>query len=148
MAATILFSSKTPAYAWLSNFHAQPFTLDGVRWPSVEHYYQAQKYAGSPAADRIRKAESPLKARKAGQDRSLVPRADWLTAKLDVMRRAARAKFEQNRRLQEQLLATGDAELIHQSTSDLFWGRSADGQGENRLGVILMEIRTELGATA
>jgi predicted NAD-dependent protein-ADP-ribosyltransferase YbiA (DUF1768 family) len=34
------------------------------------------------------------------------------------MRRAVRAKFEQNRQLRELLLATGDEELIHQASSD------------------------------
>ncbi len=140
----IWFNSKSPEYGWLSNFSEHPFVLDGLRWPSVEHYYQAQKYAGTEAAERIRRADSPLKARKAGQDRSLSPRADWDATKEAVMRRAVRAKFEQHRRLRELLLATGDEELVHQSGSDLFWGHSPEGVGENRLGRILMEVRRDL----
>lgn len=141
---SIHFYSKSPEYAWLSNFSEDPFTIDGARWPSVEHYYQAQKYLGTSHVERIRKAESPAKARKAGQDRSLTPRVDWESAKQDVMRQAVRAKFEQNRRLRERLLATGEEELVHDSSSDLFWGRNQAGDGENRLGAILMEVRQAL----
>jgi ribA/ribD-fused uncharacterized protein len=137
----IHFYSKTPEYSWLSNFSEHGFKLDGVHWPSVEHFYQAQKYAGTDAAERIRQADSPLNARKAGQDRSLILRSDWDDIKTVVMRRAIEAKFEQNRRLREQLLGTGDEELIHESKSDLFWGRSQDGIGDNRLGAIIMEVR-------
>jgi N-glycosidase YbiA len=140
----IWFYSKSPEFDWLSNFSEHPFTLDGLRWPSVEHYYQAQKYVGTEAVERIRRADSPLKARKAGQDRSLIPRPDWDIVKEDVMRRAVRAKFEQNRRVREQLLATADEELIHESSSDAFWGKSRDGIGDNRLGAILMEVRQAL----
>lgn len=140
----IVFYSKSPDYAWLSNFAESRFTLDGARWSSVEHYYQAQKYAGTETAERVRLADTPAKARKAGQERSLAPRPDWDAVKEDVMRRAVRAKFEQNRRLRADLLATGDEELVHRSASDLYWGQSPDGTGENRLGVILMEVRTEL----
>jgi hypothetical protein len=50
----IWFYSKSPEYGWLSNFSEHAFTLDGVRWPSVEHFYQEQKYVGTAAADRIR----------------------------------------------------------------------------------------------
>jgi hypothetical protein len=144
----ILFYSKSPEYGWLSNFSEHGFTLDGVRWPSVEHFYQAQKYAGTDAAERIRRADTPRKARKAGQDRSLSPRSDWDGVKEAVMRRAVRAKFEQNRRVRELLLATGDEELVHETSSDLFWGRSPEGVGDNRLGAILMEVRQALRGPA
>ena len=141
------FSSKSPEFGWLSNFSAHGFTIDDVRWASVEHFYQARKYAGTEIADRIRKAESPLKARKIAQDRSLVPRNDWDAVKEDVMRQALEAKFTQNRRLWERLVATGDEELIHASESDLFWGKNRDGLGDNRLGVLLMEVRRALQGT-
>lgn len=87
-----MFYSKSPEYGWLSNFSEHGFNLDGVWWASVEHYYQAQKYPGTDAAVHIRKAESPAKARKAGQDRSLVPRADWEAVKEEVPMDRARSR--------------------------------------------------------
>ena len=140
----IFFYSKSPEYGWLSNFSEHPLFLDNVNWPTVEHFYQAQKYAGTEAAIRIQQADSALKARKIGQDRSLTARVDWEHVKIEVMQRAIRAKFEQNRQLQRQLLATGNEELIHQSGSDRYWGRSQDGIGDNHLGVIIMEVRNSL----
>ncbi len=141
---SIVFHSKSPDYAWLSNFSEHRFELDGVFWPSVEHYYQAQKYAGTPVELQICEAGDPLKARKMGQNRALVVREDWDAVKEEVMRRAVRAKVSQNRRLREQLLATGNELLAHQSSSDSYWGCGPDGLGHNRLGIILMEVRNEL----
>ena len=141
---SIWFKSKDPAYSWLSNFSEIGFEIDGVRWRSVEHYYQAQKHTDPKVAERIRKADSPLKARKAGQDRSLTPRDDWDAIKLEVMRRGLDTKFTQNRRWRTQLIETGEEELLHESSSDLFWGRTQDGDGENMLGELLMEIRKGL----
>ena len=140
----IYFSSKSKQYGCLSNFSHHGFMLDGVRWASVEHYYQAQKYAGSPAAELIRKAPTPRKARKAGRHRSVTVRADWEAIKEQVMYRAVKAKFEQNRGLRELRLATGDDELIHQSNSGFLWGAGEDGSGDNRLGSLLVEIRALL----
>jgi len=44
----------------------------------------------------------------------------------------------------ERLLATGDQELIEGNTwGDRFWG-VCDGEGQNQLGRLLMELRNEL----
>ena len=139
------FHSKNPGTAWLSNLSGHGFVLDGVKWRSVEHFYQAAKYEDAAAVKRVREAATPFEARKAGQDRSLVVRGDWEEVKMAVMRRALEAKFSQNRKLREMLVATGDEELVHESGSDRFWGRDREGMGENRLGVMLMEVRESLG---
>ncbi|MFM7073956.1 MAG: NADAR family protein [Planctomycetota bacterium] len=144
----IWFYSKTPSYEWLSNSSDCRFTLDDVRWPSVEHRYQAQKYPGTPAAAEIRRAESADRAPKLGQNRSLTPRADWDAVKLEVMRRAVEAKFTQARDLGERLVETGGEELIHESNTDTFWGRTREGLGDNWLGVILMQVRAGLQGVA
>ncbi|WP_417847153.1 NADAR family protein [Thalassoglobus sp.] len=140
----IWFHSKSDTYSWLSNFSEDGFTLDGEFWPSVEHFYQAQKYVGTEHSEQIRNAESPLKARKAGKNRSLVPRPDWDEVKIVVMRSALEAKFLQNQRLNRKLLETKDHELVHESKSDSFWGRSREGTGQNYLGELLMQVREEL----
>jgi N-glycosidase YbiA len=137
----IWFYSKTPEYNWLSNFSAHSFTLDGVRWPTVEHYYQAQKYPGQVVVDAIHRSASPAEARNRGQDRSLQPRPDWDDVKTEVMRRAIEAKFTEHSELRERLLSTGDEELVHESGTDMFWGRKKDGSGKNMLGVVTMSVR-------
>ena len=40
----ILFHKRDRGdFGFLSNFHEAKFETDGERWPTVEHYYQAQK---------------------------------------------------------------------------------------------------------
>jgi len=41
---SIFFNSKSTEYSELSNFYESPFVLDGVKWNTVEHYFQAQKF--------------------------------------------------------------------------------------------------------
>jgi ribA/ribD-fused uncharacterized protein len=71
-------------------------------------------------------------------------RPDWHDVKLDIMRRADQAKFEQNAHLAVLLLATGDTELIEDSPSEPFWGIGSDGLGLNWAGRVLMEVRNQL----
>ena len=56
---SILFSAKSDDSGGLSHVSPDGFTLDAVRWASVEHYCQAQNFAGTAVAMRTRRAESP-----------------------------------------------------------------------------------------
>ncbi|BEV10811.1 hypothetical protein ATDW_13070 [Asticcacaulis sp. DW145] len=38
---TIWFYGQTDAYAEFSNFSPHGFQMEGVWWPTVEHYFQA-----------------------------------------------------------------------------------------------------------
>lgn len=42
------------AYGEFSNFARLPITLGGQRWPTSEHYFQGQKFAGTRQAEEIR----------------------------------------------------------------------------------------------
>ena len=54
------------------------------------------------------------------------------------------AKFRQHPDLGRRLVATGDRKIVELSDSDHYWGANPDGEGQNRLGVLLMEIRAVL----
>lgn len=63
-----------------------------------------------------------------------------------VMLRALRAKFTQNKKLGRLLLGTGDKYLVEHTRRDNYWGDGGDGTGTNRLGKLLVQLRTEMRA--
>ena len=140
----IKFYRTGDAYGEFSNFAAFPIELNGRTWPTSEHYFQAQKFAGTPHEEEVRLASSPMLAAKMGRDQSRPLRADWETVKDDIMRQAVRAKFAQHAELAELLLSTGDAQLIEHTKNDNYWADGGDGTGRNMLGQILEELRDEL----
>ena len=141
---SIVFWSHSRQCRELSTFRGGPIELDGKCWPSVEHYYQAQKFAGSPMEEAVREAPTPQAARKLARSPSPYFVDDWDSRRLKVMSRALEAKFKQNGDLRELLLSTGDEELVHWSRHDCFWGRRSDSIGENMLGRLLMDLRRRL----
>jgi ribA/ribD-fused uncharacterized protein len=138
---TIYFYSSQDDYFEFSNFSQHGFTLKEKYWPTVEHYFQAQKFTDSLQAEKIRLASSPKQAKQLGQTRAVPLRADWEQVKDDIMREAVIAKFSSHETLKNQLLATGNEQLVENAPKDYYWGCGADGSGKNRLGQILMETR-------
>ena len=139
----ILFYRQNDAYGEFSNFSAHPLKLKGKVWPTAEHSFQAQKFADTEHEESVRRANTPSLAAKLGRSRALPLRADWETVKDDIMREALRAKFEQHPKLKALLFSTGEAELIEHTRNDSYWADGGDGRGKNRLGELLMELRTQ-----
>jgi ribA/ribD-fused uncharacterized protein len=155
----LYFARDREQFGFLSHFHPATIELDGVVWPTAEHFYQAQKSLNSAYRQAILVAPSPGRAKRMAVDpatprkksryswfkkNQALPRPDWPAAKLDVMRRADSAKFTQHEDLRQMLLATGDAELIEDSPSEPFWGVGPDANGPNWAGRVLMEVREML----
>lgn len=140
----IRFYAVANTYGEFSNFAPYPIKLKGKQWPTSEHYFQAQKFAGTSHEDKIRKATSPMKAAELGRTRKVRIRANWDHMKDNVMLEAVRAKFTQHQDLQELLLETEDALLVEHTKNDAYWGDGGDGKGKNKLGKILMKVRDEL----
>lgn len=141
MPQVIRFYHEGEPFYEFTNFARYPIDLGGNVWPTSEHYFQAQKHAGTPLEERIRAAASPREAFTLG--RSHPPRADWATVWDEVMLEAVRAKFTQHPELRALLLGTEDAVLIEHTSNDRYWGDGGDGSGVNRLGYILMRVREE-----
>lgn len=135
----VSFSGKN---RFLSNFYPAVVEMDDELYAAVEHAFQAAKCID--IAKRADFRAPHLTAAGAKQlGRRVVRRPDWKEVQVHVMRELLYEKFTglHNPRLAEQLLDTGDAELIEGNWwGDTFWG-VCGGVGENWLGRLLMEVR-------
>jgi ribA/ribD-fused uncharacterized protein len=145
----------------LSNFAETPFQITGTQlpapdgteypplptqaWPTVEHYYQAMKFPQDPAwQEEIRMARSPETAKKMGVTKEHPARGDWTAVRDRVMKGALLKKFSQNPVALGTLQKTAGRSLYDTSPGDVYWGVDVRGKGENRLGKLLEEVRSEL----
>jgi ribA/ribD-fused uncharacterized protein len=137
----LVIDSFRGQYFFLSNFCEVPVIYDGITYLNNEVAFQAQKTINKE--ERIDFSMlNPSQAKRMGRRVSLRP--DWEEVKFDIMYEICKAKFTQNQSYKENLLKTGDAELIEGNDwGDKIWGQ-VDGIGENHLGKILMRIREEL----
>lgn len=131
-------------YRFLSNFWMCKIEMDGELYPSVEHAYQAAKTLDSMCRARVRECLKPGDAKRYGRHVNL--RSDWEDVKFKVMSDLVEQKFTKHERLKQDLLATGNVQLIEGNTwHDTFWGIDKyTGDGENKLGKILMRVRQEI----
>ena len=137
----VKFYSTSGNTSFLSNFASYPIELDGKVWPTVEHYFQAQKFLDESYREEIRKAKAPYDAKRMGRGGPL--RRNWDNMKIGIMKLAVRRKFETYSELREKLLRTGERELVEDSPNDYFWGNGRNGTGHNHMGKILMGLRQE-----
>lgn len=145
-AGAIYFYEERNRYYEFTNFYASPINLGGKNWKTTEHYFQAQKFAGTPIEELIRALPTP----RAALDESrkmhgkYQVRIDWQQVKTNIMLDAVRAKMEQHPHIAKLLLDTGNAIIVEAAPKDEYWGYGANGKGVNALGQILMHVRKEL----
>ncbi|EAR98402.1 swarming motility protein ybiA (macronuclear) [Tetrahymena thermophila SB210] len=143
---TIKFYGAKNKNGLFSNFYISPIKLKGKIWQTTEHYFQAQKFAGTVKEEQVRNASGPGIAFRLGRKKSndYPLRSDWLKVKDDVMYEAIKAKFTQHDNLKKILLSTKNHKLIEHTKRDAYWGDGGDGKGKNMLGILLMKLRKEL----
>lgn len=142
----IKFYKRQEPYYEFSNFADYAIEVEGLKYPTNEHYFQAAKFQDPELRKKVREADGPGKAFKLGRNPGYKDkiRTDWETFRLQAMETAVRAKFTQHADLKQMLIGTGEATIIEDSPVDRYWGVGADGLGKNKLGLILMKIRAEL----
>src|SRR5579883_2205111 len=110
--AIYFYAVRSNPYGCFSNFSPHGFTLDGLYWPTSEHYFQAQKFVGTPHYEAVRLAPTPSAAAAIGRDRQRPVRADWEQVKDAVMLTALTAKFTTHADIQAVLLSTDERALV------------------------------------
>lgn len=144
-------ASEKP-YGALSNLYRREIEFDGTRYPTSEHAYQAGKARKVEVRKWLMAAPTPALLAMAAHGLYYWDVAPgWSTKKFDRMRGVLRAKFTQHDDLRQLLLSTGEARLVEAATVDSpvnrLWGE-VNGKGENMLGRMLMELRSELAEPA
>ncbi|HAD20052.1 MAG TPA: hypothetical protein DCF42_06600, partial [Lachnospiraceae bacterium] len=155
--AMILFWKDDEENGCFSNWYRKTFVIDDFKYLHVEQYMMAQKarlFHDSERYTAILRATNPWECKDLGKQVTPFDSKAWDAVRYDVVKTANRAKYEQNPDLMARLLSTGDAILAEASPKDNIWGIGVDASaasemnpsewpGQNLLGKILMELRTE-----
>ena len=141
--SAIYFYNSFEPYYEFTNFYPVMVTIYEKKWPTTEHFFQAQKFVGTPYEEHIRTLSTPMEAFRFSRNLGVLKwqRCDWDGVKDDVMKLALLYKFDQNSRLRDMLLKTGKKKLVEHTFNDSYWGDGGDGSGLNKLGTLLMEVR-------
>lgn len=142
----IHFYHSIRSYGSFSNFSKHPVYLEGMIWPTSEHYYQSSKFNDEELRDLIRRSSSPMAAKLLAvenHDRQVI---DWPNKKDAVMYQVLDAKFSQHPELGALLISTGKKRLVERPTKDDYWGEDEDGVGQNMLGKLLMQLRDRMNS--
>jgi ribA/ribD-fused uncharacterized protein len=133
-------------FRWLSNFAPCGIEMDGDRYPSVEHAYQAAKMPAGYHREQI-KFRSAGAAKKYVQQPSVCRLLDpeWHSYKIDIMLDCLMQKYTDG--IYYELLLATENYYIEETNAwkDTFWG-VYNGRGKNVLGEMIMAIRDELAA--
>ena len=134
-------------YRFLSNFWPAKVILDGITYSSTELAYQASKWEPEDRDFFLTCTELGSIDYNRKNPPNKYSEEEWNLVKVDIMKNLLCQKFdpEINPENYQLLIATGNKFLEERNWwGDLYWGTDKDGNGENVLGKILMELRAGL----
>ena len=139
-----MFHKRGEPYYEFNTSYPAPMTIKGKTYASCENYLLAQKYAGTAIEERIQKSASAHSAQALCRQYTSPQRYNWEVIRDNAMEQALSAKFTQHEDLRQLLLGTKPRRIVYHINSDDYWGDGGDGEGRNRLGEKLMQLRSEL----
>lgn len=142
----------------LSQWYPASFTVEGVSYPTAEHWMMAAKaklFGDDEVLERILVVSDPKAAKELGRQVKNFDDAVWRANARRLVTEGSVAKFEQNPALRDFLLSTGDAVIVEASPRDCIWGiglgqdnpkaqNPTTWRGQNLLGFALMDVREAL----
>ena len=143
-------------YSSFSNWKRAEFTYDGVSFSSSEQAYfhtMAMKSNDHNSALKILATNSPKEAKRLGGEITGFNKHSWNLIKGTVMKDVLRCKFGQNQAMKQELLNTGNKQIVESGRGSYFpCGLplthrfildSRKYTSKNKLGEILQQLRTE-----
>lgn len=137
----IKFWTTKGKWGCFSNFSKHSILIGNTEYPTSEHLYQALKCIRSDDIQKILKTDNPKIAKTIAH--SIPIRKDWNDIKINAMHRVLKLKFDQHIDVRHALYDSIGCEIIEASPYDSFWGWGLHENGENHLGKLWMEIRSE-----
>ena len=138
------FYKEFGKYGFLANYSQHGFYKKGIFYPTVEHYYQSEKFDDESIKNKIINAKTPKEASKIGRDRSLVRKKNFKDIKNFVMYEGILEKFRQNFDIRNLLIETRNQEIREMSVKESYWGVGPNLDGTNYIGKILMRVREHI----
>jgi hypothetical protein len=141
----IRFYDTNGLFGEFTNFYRNPITYNGISFPTSEHAYQWSKFSGRQDIQKqILAASTPSEARQIGINNNKYVDNWFHQYKYQIMVNILTAKFGGDLVLKKLLKGTGTAKLVEDSPKDDYWGVGPNGNGQNKLGEALMEVRKSL----
>lgn len=144
-------------YRNFSNMSEHRIDVDGIQYPTVEHYFQAMKakeFKDEEMEEKIVKAKTAKAVKAMGKKIKNFVKEVWDAKRDEIMRIGVRAKFVQHPELRKQLLETGERMIGEADARNLYWGigtavtsekskNPEKWRGQNKMGKLLMDLRRE-----
>lgn len=147
--------------AVFSQWYIKPFMVDGHRYVCMEQYMMSEKallFKDMEILKQILNTQDPAKCKALGRQVRHFDSDVWNEHSQNIVFKGNYAKFSQNSRLKEILLATGDKVLVEASPFDKIWGigmrkcKAAEDhhnwRGKNQLGYALTRVKKAIIADA
>jgi len=132
--------------------------IDGETYNCCEQYMMAEKarlFGDDASLKKIMRASDPAVQKACGRQVKNFDKDKWEDVAQDIVFKANWAKFTQHSDWKDQLLNTGDKEIVEASPTDCIWGIGMccsdpgiedpkNWRGTNWLGEAIMKVREQL----
>jgi ribA/ribD-fused uncharacterized protein len=141
-----------------SQWYMSDFVVNGIKYNCAEQYMmcgKARLFEDWNSFGQILQLTSPKQMKILGRGIRGFDKSHWEIYAKEIVYDGNKAKFEQNRSLHDQLMATEGSTLVEASPYDSIWGiglsekdpralNRAEWLGTNWLGEILTKLREDL----
>lgn len=154
----ICFHNPDEENGYMSNWFLSDFTIDGVKFTSMEQYMMYSKavcFNDKVIAAQILNTQDVAHIKELGRSVLDYNENIWNGMRQIIIYEGLLAKFTQNDSIREQLKSTGNAFLAECAVRDCIWGIGlamdnskrldiSQWRGQNLLGYALMMVRSRI----